>query len=671
MPFGPCLYSTFEAWTTIVTYKNGEHRSIFMLYQVIPLDNFKRLCLIFQLSFFDIFPFIVSSAHTVVKNLNMLALFPVAAILLSFGIRVSATPAAALLGPGYPPPRDLSSNSSLVHSAWSNLTATLESYIRANTTVEGLVPNLGSYTFSVGAFSIHDEAATKTLQYHHTGPDVKSSNVGVTHVDGDSIYRVESITKLFTVYLTLLEIGSGYWDCPITDFLPDLAAFADNTPLDPLHVVDWKGVTLGTLAGQMSGIPRDTALYDNDLSLQLFSSGPSQLASGLPPLNLSNPDAIDPCISYSNSSGTFCPNKIHLQSYTQRDPVFAPWTSPMYTNGGFALLSLAVENITGKAFGTLFEDDMFKPLGMTSTFYKSMTDFSRAVSPGGNETATYQSLKVIAANDAASGSIYSTTNDLAKFGLSILNSTLLAPEETRKWLKPITHTGSLQFSIGRPWEIFRFTQPSTGHVNDLYTKAGDGTGYSSYLILSPDHGAGFSILIAGNQSTVLARSAVADSLTSTVVGALESEAAAESVHNFAGRYVSNSTSLNSSVTLTVDQSIGSGLLVTSWIGNGTDMFALLETMTGDELSLFPTGLRSALPGQAEKLAFRGTYGSSKFSREVGLFVDQGTTNGAWEVIDSSIYGRASFDLFLFDVDANGKAMAVTPAVTRATLQKIG
>ena len=600
----------------------------------------------------------------------MLTLPLAAAFLLSLAVHVSSTPAAALLGPGFPPPKDLSSNSSLVHAAWSNFTATLESYMRANTTVEGLVRNLDSYTFSVGAFSIYDEAATETLQYHHTGPDVKSSNTGVNHVDGDSIYRVASITKLFTVYLTLLEVGSGYWDCPITDFLPDLAAFAEKTPLDPLHVVDWNGVTLGTLAGQMSGIPRDTALFANDLSIQPPASILSQLASALPPLDLSNPDALDPCISYSNSNGTFCPNDIHIQSYTQRDPVFAPWISPMYTNGGFAMLALAVENITGKAFGTLFEDDMFKPLGMTSTFYKSMTDFSRAVSPGGNETAAYQSLLTIAANDAASGSIYSTANDLAKFGLSILNSTLLTPEETRKWLKPVTHTGSLQFSVGRPWEIFRFTQRSTGHVNDLYTKAGDATGYSSYLILSPDHGAGFSILIAGNQSTIIARSAVADILTSTVVHALESEAAAESAHKFAGRYVSNSTYLNSSVTLTVDPSLGSGLHVTSWISNGTDMFQILESLTGDELSLFPRGLVSPSPGQAGKIAFRGTYGSSTYSRDVGLFVDQGTTNSVWESIDSYIYGGASFDLFLFDIDANGKAIAVTTAVTRTTLQKI-
>ncbi|KAL8793819.1 MAG: hypothetical protein Q9195_003544 [Heterodermia aff. obscurata] len=600
----------------------------------------------------------------------MLTLPLAAAFLLPFAAHVSSTPPAALLGPAFSAPKDLSSNSSLVHAAWSNFTATIESYIRANTTVEGLVPDLGSYTFSVGAFSIYDNAATEKLQYHHTGPDVKTSNTGVTDVDGDSIYRVESITKLFTVYLTLLEIGSGYWDCPITDFLPDLAAFAKKTPLDPLHVVDWKGVTLGTLAGQISGIPRDTALYVDDLSIGYSVSGLPQLAAGLPPLNFTSPDEIDPCLSYSNSTGTFCPTSIHLQSYTRRDPVFAPWTSPMYTNGGFALLSLAVENITGKAFGTLFEDDMFKPLAMTSTFYKTMTDFSRAVSPGGNDTAAYQSLRTIAANDAASGSIYSTTNDLAKFGISILNATLLAPEETRKWLKPITHTGSLQFSVGRPWEIFRFIQPSTGHVNDLYTKAGDGTGYSSYLILSPDHGAGFSILIAGNQTTFIARSAVADALTSTVVRALESEAAAESVQNFAGRYVSNSTYLNSSVTLSVDASTGSGLHVTSWISNGTDMFPFLETLTGDKLSLFPTGLRSALSGQMEKIAFRGTFSSSQYSQDVGLFVDQTTTNGAWENIDATAYGGASLDLFLFDVDTCGKATAVRPAITRATLHKI-
>lgn len=588
------------------------------------------------------------------------------AVILRYAVLVTSTAPASLLGPGYPPPTDLTSNCSLVPAAWSNFTKIIESYILKNQTVEGLVPSLGSYTFSVGTFSIHDPEAAKALQYHHTGPDVKSSNAGVKQVDGDSVYRAASITKLFTVYLTLIKIGSGYWDRPITDFIPELAAFANRTAADPLHVVDWKGVTLGALAGQIAGIPRDTPLFNSDL----LTLGADLTSLGLPPLNITNPSSIDPCIRFVITNGALCPRAPYFEAVTKRAPVFSPWTSPIYTNGGYALLSLAVENITGKSFGDMFQEDMFKPLGLMSTSYSKPPSLTHAVLPGGNASKAGQAFVVEAANDAASGGIFSTINDLGKFGLSILNSTLLSPEETNKWMKPISHTGSLQLSVGRPWEIFRITQPATGRTNDLYTKEGDVTGYSSYMVLSPDHGAGFSILIAGNQSPVIANTVVADALTSTVVHALESEAAAEATRKFAGKYVSKSSSLNSSVTLAVDPSYGSGLVVTSWISNSTNMFPWLAAAgIGDELSLFQTDLRTAPPGRASQVAFRGTFGKSKYRRDVGPFTDQVTTDVAWEDVDANSYGGVSLDLFIFDVDSEGRAVAVSPAATRATLHK--
>ena len=275
------------------------------------------------------------------------------ALLLQNAILVSSTPAAALLGPGYPPPADLTSNDSLVSAAWSNFSATTDTYIYRNQTLEGLVPDLGSYTFSAGAFSIFDAQAVEKLQYHHTERDVETSNTGVTRVDGDSIYRVASATKVFTVYLTLIEVGSRYWDSPITDFVPELADYSNDTAPDSLNVVDWKSVTLGVLAGQIAGIPRDTAVLAGDLLLGLGrGSGLTRL--GLPPLNLSNLDALDPCVSFTNVTGVFCPRDRYFQAMTRRAPVFSSWTSPIYTNGGFALLSIALENITGRPFSTMF-----------------------------------------------------------------------------------------------------------------------------------------------------------------------------------------------------------------------------------------------------------------------------------------------------------------------------
>ena len=100
------------------------------------------------------------------------------------------------------------------------------------------------------------------------------------------------------------------------------------------------------------------------------------------------------------------------------------------------------------------------------------------------------------------------------------------------------------------------------------------------------------------------------------------------------------------------------------------MFSWLPSSAGDELSLFPTDLRGAAVGQAGQVAFRGTFGLSKYKRDVGIFVDQVTTDLAWADVDSLFYGGASLDLFVFDVDAKGNAISVRPAATRAKLQKV-
>ena len=596
----------------------------------------------------------------------------VLALLLPNAMLVSSTPAAALLGPGYPPLIDLTSNCSLVSAAWSKFSTTINTYVARNQTLEGLVHDLGSFTFSVGAFSIFDDQAAEKLQYHHTGRDVETSNTGVTMVDGDSIYRVASVTKAFTVYLTLIEIGSQYWDRPITDFIPELAKYSNDTAPNPLHVVDWKSVTLGTLAGQIAGIPRSTPVFGNDIVLSQ-AANPKAIYPGLPPLNLNDFDAIDPCVGFTNGSNINCPKDQYFQALTKRPPVFSPWTTPIYTNEGFDLLSLALENITGRSYSTMFQEDMIKPLAMNSTTLQ-LNDLSRAVIPGGNTSQSYGSYLSTVTNALASGGVYSTINDLAKFGVSILNSTLLSPQETREWLKPISHTGSLQFSVGRPWEIFRITHRISGRVSDLYAKegtGGSGESYASYLILSPDHGAGFTIAIIGNTTVAIPIAAIADILISTLLPALESQAAAEAARNFAGTYTSESSSgLNSSVTLSVDPARGAGLHVTSWISNGTDLFSWLASSAGDELSLFPTDLRSAPAGQAGQVAFRGSFGSSKSKRDVGIFVDQSTTHAVWTTVDSLIYGGESLDLFVFDVDAEGNAIAVSPGATHAKLQKV-
>ena len=73
---------------------------------------------------------------------------------------------------------------------------------------------------------------------------------------GDSIFRIGSVSKLVSVYMLLVEIGDKYWDIAITDIIPELRN-RTNSSANPIDFVRWADITLGALAGQVAGLPRD------------------------------------------------------------------------------------------------------------------------------------------------------------------------------------------------------------------------------------------------------------------------------------------------------------------------------------------------------------------------------------------------------------------------------
>lgn len=111
------------------------------------------------------------------------------------------------------------------------------------------------------------------------------------------------------------------------------------------------------------------------------------------------------------------------------------------------------------------------------------------------------------------GLVISSGSDLATICQSILASSLLPQTLTRRWLKPISNTADLRFSVGMPWEIARTTVPvqnvvfgnstseSSTRITDLYTKNGGIGAYYAQIALSPDHGFGFVLLTAGRPPT--------------------------------------------------------------------------------------------------------------------------------------------------------------------------
>ncbi|KAG2415981.1 hypothetical protein HFD88_007173 [Aspergillus terreus] len=579
---------------------------------------------------------------------------------------------AQLLGPVYPAPRDLSSKESHVSSSWRNVTATLNkilsSKLNATAAQSALLKDL---TFSVGMFSVHDSEAS-TLQYHHTSPEVANSTAGVNKVDGDSIYGIASGTKAFTVLAGLLELDPEDWERPLTDIFPAFADYIhDKEHTDPARNVQWDKITLSAIAAQIGGVPRGTIPFTpGDILLNyLVAQATGTLMPktdpatyGLPPVNASDPSIIPPCASDGH-----CTGDEFADAMADEYPVFQPWSSPAYANNGFILLGQAIANLTGKPLAQIYQESIFDPLGMAS---------SRASPPPESDYPRY----VIAGDPAASiandpgiavssGGLFSSTNDYAKFGVAVLNSTLLPEEQTRRWMKPVSHTAHLRYSVGAPWEIYRYTHAS-GTVTDIYTKSGDSGFYSSYIVLLPDFDAGFSVISCSSKTSRSAGTAlIADIVSEMVLPALMDEAAREAQRGFAGTYVSAQAGLNSSITLSVQNapSAAPGLALASWISNGTDLLPLLPNFGLSAKARFVPTI--PLSGETGRVAFRPytptTHGITGPPSH-GLFSNFFAIND-WVAVDAVTYAGVSPVLMVFDME-DGKAVSVSLPGYQAKLE---
>lgn len=587
---------------------------------------------------------------------------------------------ADFLGPTYPAPIDLTSDKSLIPASWKNFTSTFDAYLKKgnqSTASKSSLSGVEKITFSVGLFSIHDPAAAK-LQYHYTSPEIANATLGTTQVDGDSIYHIASVSKLFTVFAGLLELTDQDWNRPLADVIPGLADYAGGTAAgeeDAVYKIQWDKITPWALASQLAGVPAlavvaaDTLfVYHSVASLGLGGTDPVT-AYGFPPLNISN---LGPCWDpkYRDTETFACPADDFVVNERSHPPTFLPWTNPAYSDDGFMLLGIAISNITGKSMATIYRESIFETLGMTSSNSTAPTgdaELARSVISGD----FVYSFALNGGVTVPSGGLFSTINDLAKFGIGILNSTLFPADQTRKWMKPISHTASLSYSVGAPWEIARYIHPSSGKVTDLYTKLGDSGNYGGCIVLIPDYNAGFSVLDASNDTT---RSDVAnlvfDYVTEVILPALEAQAAAEAARNFVGTYVSTDSSLNSSVTVSFNASIG--LSISTWISNGTDVLAS-SLFDGTKPRLLPS-----IPNQSDgagKVAFQASTNAKTNSFSVaskfgtGPFTAQYATNFDWLTVDLTRYGGIGVKLFVFDVDEGGNATAVSPVVTRARLEK--
>lgn len=209
---------------------------------------------------------------------------------------------------------------------WQNNAPALEPAYRV---IETALDALGSDNkYYSTSFSVEVTSQSETLwTYHHSAREHNKTRPGVTHVNGDSQYRIASITKTFTVLGVLYQHAAGNLslDDPVDQYITELSGPESG-------VLPWKDITLRSLASQLSGIP--------------------------------------------------CNRTQLLKYFLQKQPLFAPNQRSTYSNVAYELLGLVLENVTGLPYEEYMEQAIFKPLNLSSTTLSKPSD-SHAVLPLG------------------------------------------------------------------------------------------------------------------------------------------------------------------------------------------------------------------------------------------------------------------------------------------------
>ncbi|KAL7629769.1 hypothetical protein AAE478_001292 [Parahypoxylon ruwenzoriense] len=552
-----------------------------------------------------------------------------------------ASPTCPLDGPAFPKPVRLS-ESDAVKAAVAALKDTF-----ANITEDA-----HSYSISVQVFSANDPVPIFSLS--HTAPNLGRNTPGVKTVDENTVFRLGSLTKIYTIYAFLINAGDGLWNEPITKYVPELRALANRT--DPVNYVAWDDITLGGLATQMTGIPREYALLGELTQSKETRDNVVQL--GFPPLTQ---DQKPPCGAYPT-----CDRAQFFNGIGKFYPSLAPFQTPAYSNVAFQLLGYALETITGKTFQTIVEDTVIKPLGLNHTFLRAPKD-SLGIIPG-DHVETGWAFDI--GESVATGNMYASASDLSALGRAILSNKLLSPVTTRRWLKPFAFSADPRAMVGMPWGARRINLEDTYRYTTAFNKAGNIGDYSALLAVLPDFDIGISILLAG-ELPGNAAFGLADIIGEPLLPAIEEAARAEAGAIYNGHYVSPDKSINSSMTITTDKL--PGLSISQWFSNGTD-FAWISTVLQNQyypvtprIRLYPSGLEGPGADGGKRIVFKAMFEDADAPRGDNKMFS--TECGTWVSIESVIYGSAAMDELIFNLDSSGKVVSITSPSLRVTLNK--
>lgn len=266
--------------------------------------------------------------------------------------------------------------------------------------------------------------------------------------DGDTVFEIGSVTKVFTSLLLadMVQRGEMKLDDPVSKYLPATVKVPER---------GGKKITLLDLATQSSGLP--------------------PMPTNFKPKDPQNPYAdYTPAQMYEFLSGY----------ELTRDP----GAKYEYSNLGVGLLGHALTLRAGKDYETLVRERILKPLKMESTAI-TFSPAMKAHLAAGHDAQLAPAANWDFATLAGAGAIRSTANDMLKFlsaWIGYTPSPLAAAMKTQLATRRPTGVANLDIALG--WHIL------SNYDREIIWHNGGTGGYHSFVAFDPKSRTGVVVL---------------------------------------------------------------------------------------------------------------------------------------------------------------------------------
>jgi CubicO group peptidase (beta-lactamase class C family)/D-alanyl-D-alanine dipeptidase len=249
---------------------------------------------------------------------------------------------------------------------------------------------------------------------------------------GDTIYRVGSVSKLFTdiAVMQLVEQKQLDLDAPVTKYLPE---FQPRNPHD-------KAITLRQLMSHRSGLVRE------------------------PPVgHYFDPD--EPTLQAT------------VASLNRTALVYRPESRTKYSNAGIAVVGAVLEKQRGKSFVQCIEQTVLQPLEMQHSGFELSAANRRKLATAWMWTYDGRRFEAptFPLGTSPAGNLYASVADLAKFLVAVFQEgrgpqgKILAPETLRQMISPQMSADGRRTDFGIGFHIQRLDgHKKIGHGGAVY-----------------------------------------------------------------------------------------------------------------------------------------------------------------------------------------------------------